>query len=201
MVPKSRKAVQSEATRGELMKVARALFAERGFAGTATEEIAERAGVTRGALYHHFRDKEDLFRAVYEEVEMELAEKVVARTLSLSQATRLEQLRAGAEAFLDACLDPAVQQIALVDAPSVLGWETWRAIDAQYGFGLLRGGLQAAIDAGEIVDQPAGPLAHLLLGALDEAALLIARADDVKAARSEVGAAVLRLLDGLRAKG
>lgn len=197
---KGRKAEQSEATRGDLMKVARALFAERGFAGTGTEEIVERAGVTRGALYHHFRDKEDLFRAVYEQVEQELAEQVVAATLKLSQANRLDQLRAGADAFLDACLDPAVQQIALVDAPSVLGWQAWRAIDAKYGFGLLRAGLEGAMDAGEIAQQPAGPLAHVLLAALTEAALVIANADDVESARSEVGATVLRLLDGLRAR-
>jgi AcrR family transcriptional regulator len=198
-VPKGRKAEQSEATRTGLLKVARELFADQGYAATGTEEIVERAGVTRGALYHHFRDKQDLFRAVYEDVERELAERLVAITMARASEGPLEVLRAGCEAFLDACLEPAVQRIALIDAPSVLGWEAWREIDAKYGLGLLRGGLQAAMDAGEIAPQPAELLAHVLLGALDEAALLIARADDVRAARREVGATVLRVLEGLRA--
>ncbi len=197
---KGRKAQQSEATRGKLLRVARGLFTRQGYAGTGTDEVVDRAGVTRGALYHHFRSKQALFRAVYEQIEKELAEKLVQSALARSQASRWEQLRAGAEAFLDACLDPAVQRIALVEAPSVLGWETWRSIDAQYGFGLLRAGLQLAMDAGEIEPQPVGPLAHVLLAALNEAALVIARADDVKVARVEVGATVLRLLEGLRVR-
>lgn len=194
-----RKAEQSEATRSDLLKVARNLFAEQGYAGTSTEEIVKQAGVTRGALYHHFRDKKALFQAVYEQVEKELGEDLVEIALRLPQASGWERLLAGADGFLDACRDPAVQQIALIDAPSVLGWETWRSIDAEHGLGLLRAGLQAAMDAGEIESHPVAPLAHILLAALMEAALMIARADDVEAARVEVGATVLRLLEGLRA--
>jgi AcrR family transcriptional regulator len=195
---RTRKAEQSEATRGALLSVARELFAERGYAGTFTDEVAERAGVTRGALYHHFPSKKDLFQAVHEELEKELAFKAgVAATKA--QGGSWEQLREGCQAFLDICLEPAIQQIVLLDAPSVLGWETWREIDAKYGLGLLRVGLQAAMDDGVIERQPADALAQVLLGALNEAAMLIARAEDVASARAEVGSSVTGLLDGLKA--
>jgi len=87
----------------------------------------------------------------------------------------------------------------LLDAPSVLGWETWRRIDAEYGLGLVRQSLQAAMDAGYVDSLPVDPLAHILLGALNEAAMVIARAEDIQAARVEVGAVVDRLLTGLKA--
>ena len=107
-------------------------------------------------------------------------------------------LRAGSQAFLDACeSDVAVQRIALLDAPSVLGWERWREIGMRYGLGLVRGTIEAAIEAGQIEPQPAEPLAHLLLGAIDEGALLIARADDGGATRAQVGASLERVLAAL----
>lgn len=195
---KRRKAEQSEGTRRALLDTARALFAARGYAETATEEIVQRAGVTRGALYHHFRDKEDLFRAVYEDLERELAEKIAAA--AMTKADVWDQMLAGAEAFLDACLEPAVQRIALLDAPSVLGWEAWREIGSRYGLGLLKAVLQAAMDAGVIDRRPVEPLAHMLLGAIDEAAMVLARAEDPERARTEVGATVARVLEGLRAR-
>jgi AcrR family transcriptional regulator len=199
IVKPRRKAEQSEATRRLLLDVARELFAERGYAGTATEEIVARAGVTRGALYHQFRDKEDLFLAVYEEVEFELAQKIVdgLRTRITSGADAWEQIRAGNEAFLDACLDPAVQRIALLDAPSVLDAASRREIN-QYGLGLIRRGLEMAIEQGLIEPQPIEPTAHLLRAVLNEAALLLARSPDSSAARPEIGAAVDRLISGLR---
>jgi hypothetical protein len=113
----------------------------------------------------------------------------------------LQALNAGAEAFLDACEDPAVQRIALVDAPSVLGWEQWRAIGLRYGFGLVQGTVQAAMDAGLIDRQPVRPLAHLLLGAIDEGAMLVARADDGGETRRQVGASMARFLEALRPRG
>ncbi len=196
---KTRKAEQSEITRRALLDAARALFSERGYAGTATEEVVQRAGVTRGALYHQFRDKEDLFRAVYEEIERELAEKIASglRQRITRGSSAWEQVRAGAQAFLDACLDPGVQRIALLEAPSVLGLNSRRDI-ARYGLGLIRQGLQMAIDQGLIERQPIEPLAHMLRGALAEAAILLARADNQKAARAEIGGAADRLLEGLR---
>jgi AcrR family transcriptional regulator len=198
--PRTSKAEQSEATRAALVKAALDLFAERGYAAVGTEEIVRSAGVTRGALYHHFAGKRELFQAVYEDVERALLEKI-AELADRSASDPLEVLRAGSQAFLDACEDPAVQRIALLDAPSVLGWEQWREIGMRYGLGLVEGTVQAAIEAGLIEPQPAGPLAHLLLGAIDEGAMLIARADDDGQTRRQVGAAVARMLDSLRAPG
>jgi AcrR family transcriptional regulator len=195
----SRKAEQSEATRAALVAAARRLFAARGFAAVGTEEIVRAAGVTRGALYHHFDGKQDLFRAVFEDVERELVERVA--TDATTARDPLEALHTGAQAFLDACEDPAVQRIALIDAPSVLGWEQWREIDLKYGFGLMRAALEAAMEAGLIERQPVRALAHLLLGALDEAALLVARADDDGQTRREVGQSLTRHLNALRPSG
>ncbi|HWG08969.1 MAG TPA: TetR/AcrR family transcriptional regulator [Solirubrobacteraceae bacterium] len=192
------KAEQSEATRAALVSAARTLFAERGYAGVGTEEIVRAAGVTRGALYHHFAGKRELFQAVYEDVEQALLERI-AELADRSARDPLEVLQTGAQAFLDACEDPAVQRIALLDAPSVLGWEQWREIGMRYGLGLVEGAVQGAIDAGLIEAQPAGPLAHLLLGAIDEGAMLVARADDGGRTREQVGASVARMLDSLRA--
>jgi AcrR family transcriptional regulator len=191
------KAAQSEATRAALIETARGLFAERGYAGVGTEEIVRAAGVTRGALYHHFTGKRQLFEAVYEDVERQLVERIAASAIS-SAADPLQALHAGAQAFLDACEDPAVQRIALVDAPSVLGWEQWREIGLRYGFGLVRATVQAAMDAGQIDQQPVDALSHLLLGAIDEGAMLIARADDGGKTREEVGSSVARFLEALR---
>jgi AcrR family transcriptional regulator len=196
--PRSLKAEQSEATRAALLAAARPLFAARGYADVGTEEIVRAAGVTRGALYHHFDGKRELFRAVYEDIERQLVERIAESAIS-SASDPFAALHAGAQAFLDACeSDPAVQRIALLDAPSVLGWEEWRAIGLRYGFGLVEGTLQAAVDAGLIESQPVRPLAHLLLGSIDEGAMLVARADDGGKTRAEVGAAVTRLLDALR---
>jgi AcrR family transcriptional regulator len=192
----NRKAAQSEATRAALLAVARSLFADRGYARVSTEEIVRRAGVTRGALYHHFRDKRDLFRAVFEGVEQEVAERIAGA--ALAREDLWEQQLAAIDAYLDVCLEPAVQQIVMVDAPSVLGLSEWRDIEATYGLALVRGGLKAVMDAGLIEEQPVEPLAHLVFGALTEAGLVIAHAQDVEGARAEVGAAIERLLEGLR---
>jgi len=197
-VKRNKKVEQSEVTRGVLLRVARELFTDKGYANTATEDIVQRAGVTRGALYHHFRDKEDLFQAVFEDTERQLVETVRTAVAS-AQAGPWQGFLVGCQAFLDACLEPAVQRIVLLDAPSVLGWETWRRIDAEYGVGLVRQSLQAAMDAGHVDSLPVDPLAHILLGALTEGAMVIARAEDVQSTRAEVGAVVDRLLKGLKA--
>jgi AcrR family transcriptional regulator len=193
---KSRKAEQSQATRAALLEGARELFSDRGYAAVSTEEIVQAAGVTRGALYHHFRDKRDLFAAVVEQVEQDVLERVAAA--ALGEADPWAQQLAAVGAYLDVCLEPAVQRIVLVDAPSVLGLAAWREIEATYGLGLVRAGLQNVMDAGLIEQQPVEPLAHLVLGALTEGGLLIARAEDRKTARREVGESLDRLLSGLR---
>ena len=187
---------RSEATRGALVDAARGLFAEHGYAGIGTEEIVKRAGVTRGALYHHFAGKEDLLRAVLHDLARELAE--ASATAALAETDQWRQILAAVDAFLDACMDPAVQQIMMTDAPSVLGWEEWREIDAQYGLGLVKASLEAAMGSGLIERQPVDPLAHLVVGALDEAAMYIARAADAGAARREMGESIERMLTGLR---
>jgi AcrR family transcriptional regulator len=188
-------ASRREATRGALIAAARELFAARGYAAVGTEEIVRRAGVTRGALYHHFPAKPDLFRAVYERVEQELTERIVTEVPLVGDPVAV--LRGGTAVFLDACLEPEVQRIALLDAPAVLGYAAWREIGERYGLGLIRAALQSAVDVGAIRPQPVRPLAHVLLGALDEAALFIARADDVAAARREVGETLEFLLTAL----
>ena len=195
---KSRKAEQSEATRNALIDAARGLFSARGFAAVSTEEIVQAAGVTRGALYHHFKDKLDLFTAVVERVEQEILERVAAA--AVAESDLWEQQRVAVGAFLDGCLDPAVQRIILTDAPSVLGLAAWREIEARYGLALVRAGLQNVMDAGLIERQPLEPLAHMLLGAMAEGGLLIARADDPEAARREVGDSLDRILQGLRTR-
>lgn len=193
----TRKASQSEATRADLIDVARKLFAERGYARTPTEEIVRQAGLTRGALYHHFKDKRDLFRAVVHIVEAELGPKIGANMKPGADAWT--NLVGACETFLDACLERDLQQIILIDGPSVLGWDEWRAVEEQYGLSLVAAGLASCMAGGFIPQQPVAPLAHLLLAAVNEAGLVIARSSDVKAARAEVGAAMLRLLEGLRA--
>jgi AcrR family transcriptional regulator len=192
----SSREARGDATRGALLRAGRRLFAERGFAGVGTEEIVRRAGVTRGALYHHFADKRDLFRAVHEELEQGLVADIGARIGGIDDPWEL--MVTGVGAFLDACTEPAVMRIALLDAPAVLGWEEWREIDARYGLGLVSFGLQNAMDRGVLAAQPVRPLAHLLIGAMAEAAMVIANAEDPAAARDEVEPPLLALLAGLR---
>lgn len=190
-------AERSEATRAALIAAARELFAARGYAAVGTEEIVRRAGVTRGALYHHFDGKPDLFRACYEQIESELAQRLADAVAP--DAGALETLRAGKELFLDATLEPEIQRIALIDAPAVLGWEQWREIGARYGLGLIEGLLAAGMESGEIRRQPLRSLAHAMLGALDEVAMLVGRADDPKAARAEASETLESLIAGLAA--
>lgn len=188
---------RSEVTRGALIAAARLLFAERGYAGVGTEEIVRAAGVTRGALYHHFEGKRELFEAVYERIEVELAERIAAGAIGANAASPLEAMRAGAEMFLAASTEPETQRIVLLDGPSVLGWDRWREIAGEHGLGLIEATLQAAIDDGAIDPQPVRPLAHVLMGALDEAAMLVARAEDPEKMRAEVAATLTTLLNGL----
>jgi AcrR family transcriptional regulator len=195
----SRQEKNSAATRAALMRVARKLFSERGFTETATEEVVRRARVTRGALYHHFRDKQDLFKAVLLEEQMKLAASIKAVTAT--QADPWRSLIAGCHAFLDACLDPVVQQILVIDAPAVLGWEGCREAEAMYYLEGVKAMIQGAIDQRIIPPQPVDALARLILGAINEGAMLIANAEDEQAARRDVSEVVDRLLSGIRSAG
>jgi AcrR family transcriptional regulator len=196
MSVKSRQAENAAATRNALVRVARKLFSERGYSDTATEEVVRRARVTRGALYHHFRDKRALFNAVLHEEQTKLAASVKA--VAAREPDPWRALMAGCHAFLDACLDPTVQQILLIDAPAVLGWEGCREADAMYYLDSVKAAIQSAIDERIISPQPVDALARMILGALNEAAMMIAHAGDEKAARREVSEVVDRLLNGLR---
>ncbi len=198
-----RKAEQSAFTRKVLLQVARELFTERGYAHTTTQEIVERAGVTRGALYYHFHDKIDIFRAVFEDLSL----SVVAQVASAVQAAQGEQgdlwdqfVRVATAAYLDISLDPAVQRIMLIDAVSILGWEEKNALDEKHVVDFVRGLFQELMNAGLIAPQPIQPTVHLIISAGREAALYIARADDMPTARKEMGASLERLFDGLRVK-
>jgi AcrR family transcriptional regulator len=188
---------RSEATRAALIRAARELFGERGYGDVGTEEIVGRAGVTRGALYHQFDDKRDLFRAVV----VSLEEQVIARVAleaTTGAATAGDVLRKVVGAWLDVCEDPVVNRVLLLDAPGVLGWEEWRAIGEQFGLGTAMALLGQAMDEGSIARQPVRPLAHVVIGALDEAALYVARAEDRATARAEMDAVLARIIDGLR---
>jgi AcrR family transcriptional regulator len=189
---------RAETTRNALIDAARALFTERGYDGVGTEEIVRAAGVTRGALYHHFGGKAELLEAVYERLEAESTERVARVVLGSELESPLEAMRAGIEAFLDECAEPELQRIALHDAPAVLGWDRWREIAAANGLGLIEASLSAAVEAGEIRPVPIKPMAHVLLGALDEAAMLVARSED-PGSRAEVTAALLAVLESLAA--
>ncbi len=198
MPVKSRQAQHSAQTRTALIRVARRLFARHGYAGTATEEVVRRARVTRGALYHHFKDKQDLFKAAYDEEQLKVAAKCTKAAAKESDPWRA--LMKANEAFLDACLDPAVQQIVLIDAPAVFGSEGFRQSDESYYLAGLKAAIEASIAAGIIDQQPVGPLAHMIMGAMNEAARLIAHAGDKAAARRDVSAASTRMFEGLRVR-
>jgi AcrR family transcriptional regulator len=190
------KAAQSAATRSKLLKVARKLFAKNGYSGVGTEEVVKRAGVTRGALYHQFEDKKDLFRAVYEQVEQELFEKVTSR--AGTETDPVEELKAGARYWLELCLEPEVQRIVLLDAPAVLGWHEWREVGGRWGIQAIESALTLCMEIGAIEGQPVSPLAHVLMGALDEAALYVAESEDKSKTNAEMALVLERMIDTLR---
>ena len=190
-------------TRQALVDAARALFTEQGYAATGTEEIVAAARVTRGALYHHFHDKTDLFRAVMEQIAREVAEHLIDAELSRpavpsQPADAWDEVRAGLRAFLDLCVvTDDFQRIVLVEGPAVLGHEAWDELVARHGSNLLAEWLSRAAKQGRIAAVPIQPLTRLLIAMISESSLYIARADDRSAARDAMGTVLDRLLDGL----
>jgi AcrR family transcriptional regulator len=184
-----------EATRRALLAAARRRFGTLGFKGTSLDDVAADAGVTKGALYHHFQSKEHLFLEVYDQVEAELSAR------GLEAGTRgtdaVDALQRGFAAFLDLALEPEVQRIALLDAPSVLGAAAKREVDARYSLAAVRAAVEVGIAEGRLVALDADVVASLLIAGCMQAALLIATADDPAAARPHVGAALDRLITGL----
>ena len=195
----TRRDAHTEATRRALLREARKLFAAQGFAGAGIEQIARRARVTTGALYHHFGGKRELFRAVAEQVEQELMERAAAA--AARRPTPWEMLEAGIDVMLDACAAPDVQRITFRDAPNVLGLAEWRAIEERYAFGQLRALLATLMERGEILSGPVDLHARVLLAVLSEVAESVAAADDPVAAREQGSALVGRILAALRQPG
>ena len=190
-------AERTEATRGRLIATARRLFAEQGFAATSTEEILKEAAVSRGALYHHFPSKTDLFQATFEQVEDELTAQVLQSAAAGGETDPMLILQIGFEAFLDQCLNPEVQRIVMLDGPTVLGWDLWHELDERYAFGTLKTVLSVAADIGRIEPSTVDPLAHLLLGAVMQAGMVVARSEDplsAKKAMTDTFAAIVSAL-------
>ena len=174
--PRRTQTERRAATRGALVAAARELFAEHGFAGVSREEIVEHAGVTRGAMYHYFTSKEDLFRVVYTEVERDLCEAIANAAMAASDP--VEELRLGSVAFLRSAATGEVRRIAVLDSPAVLDAETRREVAEQYGLGMLRAALAAVEEAGRLAAGPVDQLAALLMAVLHEAATQIAEGAD-----------------------
>ena len=188
---------RSDATVEDLLTAARALFAADGYAATSLDAVCERAGVTKGALYHHFAGKKQLFSAVYGREQEQLSAQISAAYLKAA-ADAWEAVFEGSRAYLEGCLDPAVQRIMLFDAPGALGWEAMRDLGVNCRE-LTEHGIAHAIRKGAIPDRPAAPLASLLYGGLSESAMVIVRADDPQAALQETLTDLRRLFDALAA--
>ena len=184
-------------TRAALITAARRLFGAEGFAEVGAERVTREAGMTRGALYHQFDGKAGLFAAVLDQVEAEIAQRVADAVAGFDPADTTGMLVAGAAAWLDASTEPDLQRIVLLDGPSVLGWDRWREICLRHTVGLIAALLQDGIDRGSLPPQPVQALTHVLVGAVDEAALYIAQADDTAAARADMDVVLQRLTVGL----
>lgn len=193
---------RSQRTRAELIAAARDLFSDRGYADVSVEDIVRRAGLTRGALYHQFPGgKEDLFAAVFDEVEEGVMAGIAETLAEAGAEDPIAGVRAGIDATLALALDPKLVRLTILDAPGVLGWEAWRAAGERYGLGLVRAGLTAAMDAGAMPRSPVDPLAQLVLAAVEEAIVYVARSDDPNLALEEARGALNRLVDGLASQG
>ncbi|HSZ36633.1 MAG TPA: helix-turn-helix domain-containing protein [Acidimicrobiales bacterium] len=190
-----RRVAQGDATRASLVKAARELFGEKGYVDTSIDEIVARAGVTKGAVYHHFEGKEGLFRAVFEQVHTEVTDQAAAEFLGPDSWAALLD---GCALWIDAHLDPAIRTIALQDARAVLGWDEVRGIENRFGAVALRGALRKAMHAGVLEQRPLRPLALLLMGALGEGCLYIAESNDPVEARTEVLALITDMLSAFR---
>lgn len=192
---------RSAATQAALVGAARRLWGARGYAEVGTPEIAEAAGVTRGAMYHQYADKAALFVAVLEAVETEILERLAGRVAAAGPTGPAEALYAAADAWLEIAGEPEVRQLVLLDAPSVLGWSGFREISQRYALGMTEQLLQAAVDAGQLRPQPVRQLATVMIGALDEAAMSIAGAEDPEREKEDVRAVVHNLIAGLVSAG
>jgi len=196
-VARSRREDYTEATRRALLDSAAEAFVDRGFVDASLDEIARAARLTKGALYHHFAGKQDLFRAVFEEVEAEMIEAI--RLAGAHESDPWRRMLAGIGAFLDVCLMPRYRRIALEEGPTALGWDLWRQIDEHYSLALVRAPLARLMRAGVLRPQPLDLMARVVLAALTEAGMAVAAAADRPAARREAETLLVELLTGFRA--
>ena len=190
---------RSAATRDALVTAARGLFAAQGFAEVSTDAIVAAAGVTRGALYHQFADKTALFDAVLDVVEADIARRLADELIADGISDPIEGMRHGLRTWLDICVEPEIHRIALIDGPSVVGWAHWREVCQRHVFGLAQDLLVRGMEAGRVRSQPVRPLAHILMGASDEAALYVAEAADRGQARAEMIDVLDRVIDAVLA--
>lgn len=191
----NKRVAQGQTTRAGLVAVAQELFARRGYEATSIPAVLEAAGVSRGALYHHFASKEALFEAVVEAVEIDVTVKVARATRGTREP--LDALRRGCAAYVAMCRDPVIRQVSLVDAPAVLGWARWRELDARHAFGMLKASVAAIAAGGRLKPDLVDVVAHMILAALMEVALLVAREDDGRLAVRRGQAAIDELLTSL----
>ena len=196
--PQPRRAEHASDTRAALIAAARRLFAAQGYDDTGTEQIVADARVTRGALYHHFRDKADLFRAVMAEAAGSVAQRLIDEQLAADAPSPLAEITDGISAFLDVCVGGDFQRIVLVDGPRVLGTEAWDELVERYGRGILEDWLCRCVEAGDLAEVPVRALARLLIAMLTEASLEIASSPEPGQTRAELGVVLDRLLAGLR---
>jgi AcrR family transcriptional regulator len=191
----NRNAARGAATRDQLVVVATRLFAAHGFEDTSIEAVLAEAGVSRGSLYHHFKGKHALFEAVLEEVETDVGRRTLDATEGATTAA--DALRAGCLAWVELAGDPVVQQVVLIDAPSVLGWDKWREVEEAHALGMVKAALAAVAETGALAPELVDMFAHVLLASMNEIALLVARSDDPEAATRDATAAVEELLTRL----
>lgn len=190
-------AERTEATRSKLIATGRLLFAEHGFAATSTEDILGASGVSRGAMYHHFSSKTELFQAVFEAVEEDLTNEIMVASTAGGETDPMRILDLGFAAFLDQCRRPEVQRIVMLEGPTVLGWDTWHEIDERFAFGTVKFVLSMAAQSGRLEEASVDPLSHLLVGAIMQAGMVVARAEDPEEAKQAMVASWTQLLSSL----
>lgn len=193
---RSRRLEYSESTRRALVDSAVHLFTRRGYAATSLDEVAKRARVTKGALYHHFSGKQALFEAAFDAVESAVMTELAE--IMAGPGDAWDRAMTGIRHYIQVCLDPSYQRIVVHEAPVVMGWERWREAEDHFSFGLVRAGIQALIDADEIDELPVEVTARLLFGALTAGATMIARSDDPKQTGAEVSTSIIGMLERLR---
>ncbi len=190
----NKKILLGEKTKKSLIETARKLFVH-GYESISTPEVAQSSGVTRGALYHHFSNKRDLFEAVVETIAEEISQKIDRS--AEKAADPIEAIISGSHEFVEVCLQPDIRKIFLEDAPSILGWKRWREIDARHGLGSLKAGLRACVEAGYIESDQVDSVAHLISGALNEAAFLFAEKDTPNRLKQETLTQIDRMIYAL----